>query len=53
VLKQFYHLPTQVVVLSKMLAWGCFTAGIAGSNPAEGNDVRTSLFVGCCVGSGL
>ena len=27
-------------------------AGIAGSNPAEGMDVRL-LFVVCCVGSGL
>jgi hypothetical protein len=46
--------PTSVAVPSEVQVRSRWFAGIAGSNPAEGMDVRLlCLFVVCCVGSGL
>jgi hypothetical protein len=41
-----------VVVRSKAYVCGRFVAGIAGSDPAEGMDVRLLCLLLCCVGSG-
>ena len=43
---------TPVPVLSREQFCSHSNVGIAGSNPAEGMDIRP-LFVACCVGSGV
>jgi hypothetical protein len=50
-----YILHTDDMIISGYIisAWSCFIAGIAGSNPAEGTDIRLMCFFVCCVGSGL
>ena len=42
-----------VAVRSMVQVCGRSIAGIAGTNPAEGMDVRVSFVIVCCAGSGL
>jgi len=44
-------MPIPLAVRCKAYVRTCSTAGIAGSEPADGMDIR--LFCLCCVGSGL
>jgi hypothetical protein len=42
-----------VAVRSQAYVWGRSIAGTAASNPADGMNVASVMFVVCCVGSGL
>ena len=42
-----------IPVLVQSMAYVCSIAGVTGSNPAGGMDVRSLVFVVCCVGSSL